>query len=102
MTVGKAFRSCNRVNANGLAVDRPPAATAPDMRVLRAMLMAGIGWSVLPDYLTREQRQAGTLREIAAPKAVPRNAFHMVWARTALRRPRVAFAREALLAALSE
>ncbi|GAJ29115.1 LysR family transcriptional regulator [Acidomonas methanolica] len=90
------------LSANDLAVDRPPVATAPDMRVLRAMLMAGIGWSVLPDYLTREQRQAGTLREIAAPKAVPRNAFHLVWARTALRHPRVAFAREALLAVLSE
>lgn len=90
------------LSANDLSVDRPPVATAPDMRVLRAMLIAGIGWSVMPDYLTQEQRQAGSLREIEAPIAVPRNAFHLVWARTALRQPRVAFARDALLAALSE
>ena len=88
------------LDANGLAVDRLPAATAPDLRVLRAMLGAGIGWSVLPGYLTRRQREDGSLVEIRAPVTVPRNAFHLVWARSTLRHPRVAFARDMLLEAL--
>ena len=89
------------LDANGLALDRLPAATAPDLRVLRAMLAAGIGWSVLPGYLTRQHRQDGMLIELRAPVTVPRNAFHLVWARSALRHPRVAFARDMLLEALS-
>lgn len=86
---------------NGLVLDRLPTATAPDLRVLRAMLSAGIGWSVLPGYLTRAERSAGALVEIPPPVVVPQNQFFMVWARTALRHPRVAFARDALADALT-
>lgn len=85
---------------NGLGLDCLPAATAPDLRVLRSMLCAGIGWSVLPGYLTREHRSAGILVEIPASVRVPRNHLYMVWVRAALRHPRVAFARDALTEAL--
>jgi DNA-binding transcriptional LysR family regulator len=88
--------------ANGL--EEPggvPVATAPDLRVLRSMIGAGLGWSVLPDYLTRAERDRGDLVELPPPKAVPENRFHLVWAKAALRHPRVAFARDRLIEALA-
>ncbi|PWC29130.1 LysR family transcriptional regulator [Teichococcus aestuarii] len=89
------------LEANDIVLERLPAVTVPDLRVLRASLCAGIGWSVLPGYLTREQRGDGSLAEIPAPREVPRNQFYLVWARAALRHPRVAFARDILLRALA-
>jgi len=68
--------------------------------VLRSGLCAGLGWTVLPGYLIRGERSACTLIEIAAPIRVPRNAYYLVWARSSLRHPRVAMARDALIAAL--
>jgi len=86
---------------NALRVDGLPAVTAPDLRVLRSMTCAGIGWSVLPGYLTRSQRADGTLVEIPAPIVVPQNQFFLVWARSSMREPRVARARDALAEALN-
>jgi DNA-binding transcriptional LysR family regulator len=63
-------------------------------------LYADLGWTVLPGYLTRSERAACTLIEIPAPIMVPLNAFYLVWARSSLRHPRVAMARDALIAAL--
>lgn len=74
-----------------------PVATAPDLRVLRALIRCGAGWSVLPDYLCRDDLAAGTMVEIPAPVRQPRNAFYLVWPQSALRHPRVAFARQELL-----
>jgi DNA-binding transcriptional LysR family regulator len=88
------------MESNGMALETLPTVTAPDLRALRAMLCAGFGWSVLPGYLTEEQRARGSLVEIPAPVAVPVNSFHLVWARAALRHPRVAFAKDILIAAL--
>lgn len=88
------------LEANGLELARQPALTAPDLRVLRSGLCAGLGWTVLPGYLTHAERAACTLVEIAAPIRVPRNTFYLVWARSSLRHPRVALARDALIAAL--
>jgi DNA-binding transcriptional LysR family regulator len=85
------------LDANGL--DTPaqlPIATAPDLRVIRAMLRAGLGWSVVPDYLLLEDLREGVLVEIPAPAATPENAFHLAWVRSALRHPRVAAARDVL------
>ena len=88
--------------ANDLAEpDGVPVATSPDLRVLRSMIHAGLGWSVLPDYLTRAERGRGDLVEIPPPRSVPENRFHLVWAKTALRHPRVAFTRDMLLEALA-
>lgn len=55
------------LEANGLELARQPALTAPDLRVLRSGLCAGLGWTVLPGYLTHAERAACTLVEIAAP-----------------------------------
>ena len=90
------------IEANGLALESLPTVTAPDLRALRTMVCSGMGWSVLPGYLTSEQRINGTLIEIPAPVAIPENSFYLVWARIALRHPRVAFAKDALAAALGD
>lgn len=88
------------LEANRIALAGQPALTAPDLRVLRSGLCAGLGWTVLPGYLTRAERADCTLVEIPAPIRVPRNTFYLVWARSSLRHPRVALARDALIAAL--
>ncbi len=90
----------NWLEANQIEVARLPALTAPDLRVLRSGLCAGLGWTVLPGYLTSAERAACTLVEIAAPVRVPTNAFYLVWAKSSLRHPRVALARDALIGAL--
>ncbi len=88
------------LEANQIELTSQPALTAPDLRVLRSGLCAGLGWTVMPGYLTRSERAACTLIEIPAPVTVPRNAYYLVWARSSLRHPRVAMARDALIAAL--
>jgi DNA-binding transcriptional LysR family regulator len=87
------------LDANGIELARLPRITAPDLRVLRSALCAGLGWSVLPGYLTRAEREAGILVEIPAPVSVPPSPFHLVWARSSLRHPRVALARSLLVEA---
>ncbi|MHC5654241.1 LysR family transcriptional regulator [Stappia sp. ICDLI1TA098] len=90
------------LSVNGLSLPgRAPAVTVADLRVLRAMLLNRVGWTVLPDYLTIEERRAGRLVVIPAPIRSPENTFHLVWEKSALRHPRVAFARDVLLRALS-
>jgi len=90
----------NWLSHNNIVVEQLPSVTAPDLRVLRTMVCAGIGWSVLPDYLTQNQRENGTLVEIPAPVSNPQNKFYLVWVRSALRHPRVAYARDMVIAAL--
>jgi DNA-binding transcriptional LysR family regulator len=90
----------NWLEANQIEVAQLPSLTAPDLRVLRSGLCAGLGWTVLPGYLTRAERTACTLVEIAAPIRVPTNAYYLVWAKSSLRHPRVALARDALIGAL--
>jgi DNA-binding transcriptional LysR family regulator len=88
------------LEVNRIALSRLPVLTVPDLRILRTGLGAELGWTVLPDYLTRVERATKSLIEIAAPIAVPTNAFYLVWAKASLRHPRVALARDALVEAL--
>jgi DNA-binding transcriptional LysR family regulator len=88
------------LTTNCIELSRLPTLTAPDLCILRAGLRAGFGWTVLPDYLVTEDRARQTLVEIAAPLSVPTNPFYLVWAKAALRHPRVAAARNALVKAL--
>ncbi len=87
------------LEANGIELARQPALTAPDLRVLRSGLCAGLGWTVLPGYLTHAERAACMLVEIPRRSGC-RATFYLVWARSSLRHPRVALARDALIAAL--
>lgn len=77
-----------------------PVVTAPDLRVLRMMLCNGAGWTVMPDYLCAASVARGTLAIIPPPLATPENRFHLAWTPSALRQPRVAFARTLLIEAL--
>lgn len=89
------------LGANAITLDRLPVLTVPDLRTLTNAVVAGMGWSVLPDYLVRASLASGQLARIAAPCETPRNAFCLVWARASLRHPRIARARELLLAAFA-
>jgi DNA-binding transcriptional LysR family regulator len=83
---------------NGIALpEASPAFTAPDLRMLRALVSEGAGWTVLPDYLCEDALRARRLAVLPAPVASPVNPLNLVWARSALRHPRIAFARKTLL-----
>ncbi|WP_029056919.1 LysR family transcriptional regulator [Stappia stellulata] len=85
---------------NGIALpDVSPAYTAPDLRLLRGLVSEGAGWTVLPDYLCTDALRAKRLVARAAPVSTPVNPLNLVWARSALRHPRIAFARKTLLQA---
>ncbi|MCJ2183261.1 LysR family transcriptional regulator [Novosphingobium sp. 1949] len=78
-----------------------PALICEDLRGLRAIVMQGFGWSVLPDYLCVAQLAHGELVEIRAPIAPPANRYFLVASPTALREPRVVVARNAIRAMLT-
>lgn len=81
--------------------DVQPAVTAPDLRIMRSLAASGAGWTVLPDYLCQKALQDGTLMQIAPKKPVPQNAIYLVWAKSALRHPRIAFAQQSLITSLT-
>lgn len=74
-----------------------PSITAPDLRLLRALVEKGAGWSVIPDYLCADGLASGNMVQVEAPVVQPQNPFHLAWAKSALRHPRVAYARGVLL-----
>lgn len=82
--------------------ERGPAVTVPDLRVLRSLVLSGTGWTVLPNYLCRTDIDTGHLAEIPAPVARPTNDLRLVWAKGALRHPRIAYTRDLLLGALHQ
>ena len=94
------IRDWCRVNAIDLE-EISPAMTAPDIRLLRAMVEADIGWTVMPDYLCERAIKSGTLKIIDAPISDPTNDFFLTWVKASLRHSRVAFTRNTLLEALN-
>lgn len=74
-----------------------PAMIGQDLRTLRNLLVKGVGWSVLPHYLCQQQMARGELAEIPSPLGRTRISYYLLWAHSALRQPRVAHARQALL-----
>lgn len=89
------------IAANGLSLDgRRPVVSVPDLRVLRSLVLSGAGWTVLPDYLCKSDIEADRLAETPAHAKRPGNGLRLVWAKGALRHPRIAYARDLLLVAL--
>ena len=82
--------------SNDLSLSVVPSVTVADFRILRALVKAGLGWSVLPDYLAT----GDGIAEIVAPITTPVNDLNLVWARSSLRHPRISLARGMLLDAL--
>ncbi|MEB0047541.1 MULTISPECIES: LysR family transcriptional regulator [unclassified Pseudomonas] len=74
-----------------------PAMVGQDLRTLRTLLIDGFGWSTLPAYLCRPHIERGELREVPAPVGHSSRDYHLIWTPSALRQPRVAHARQALL-----
>jgi DNA-binding transcriptional LysR family regulator len=74
----------------------PAVAVVPDLRAVRGLAEAGAGWSVLPDYLCSAGLRQGRLVQLGPPGPV--NPLYLVWSKSALRHPRVAFVRSSLLA----
>lgn len=74
----------------------------PDLRVLRSLVLSGAGWTILPDYFCQTDTDIGHLAEIFALVARPTNDLRLVWAKGALRHPRIAYMRDLLLGALHQ
>lgn len=74
-----------------------PAAVGQDLRALRSLLCKGFGWSVLPEYLCVDQLKRGELVEIPAPVSHTEIVYTLVWLPSALRQPRIAYARKGLV-----
>lgn len=77
--------------------ERSAAVIVPDLRMLLKFVEAGVGWSVLPDYLVADSLARGQLIRPFPDLVEPENALHLVWAKGGLRHPRVAHARALLL-----
>jgi DNA-binding transcriptional LysR family regulator len=68
----------------------------PDIRAISTIIKAGIGYSVLPDYLCKESIAKGEL--IPLGPLGPENDIYLVWKKGALRNPRVDFAKDVIMA----
>ncbi|GLW59331.1 LysR family transcriptional regulator [Kitasatospora phosalacinea] len=75
------------------------AVTVPDLRAVRAALVAGAGWSVLPAYLCRDELASGALVPLLLPDDPPINTAYLVHRPEAAPNPHLATVREHLLAA---
>ncbi len=80
----------------GARCEATPRVVVPDLRSVGAVCAAVPSWTVLPDYLAQPYLDSGRLVLLQPEKEVT-NPFFLVWRRTALRTPRVAFAKETLL-----
>lgn len=72
-------------------------ATAPDLRLLRNLIVSGFGWSVLPRYLVARELGLGDIASVEGPKGNPQIDYSIFWLKSALRSPRIAMARKMIL-----
>ncbi|WP_088213119.1 LysR family transcriptional regulator [Shewanella sp. Shew256] len=93
-----AWLSANRIDASNLI----PAMVGQDLRAHRNLLVQGIGWSVLPQFLCQKQLNSGELMLIPPPRTQTEIIYNLIWLPSALRQPRVAHARSALLGRLQD
>lgn len=91
----------NWMEKNGIAAPgNLPAAVGQDLRALRSLLTKGFGWTVLPEYLCREQLKRGELMAISAPVSNTTIVYNLIWMPASMRQPRVAWAKKVLLSEL--
>ncbi|HQQ70427.1 MAG TPA: LysR family transcriptional regulator [Alicycliphilus sp.] len=76
--------------------------TVPDLRVIRELVVAGQGWSVLPDYQCTEALAHGHLVTLTPQQHTPTNALYLVWNKHHLRTPRLTHARDLLWQSLRQ
>lgn len=82
------------------AVHPVPGVLSQDLRALRSIVCSGFGWSVLPAYMCSAAIARGELHELSAPNGAAHLPYYMIWSPAALRHPRIAHARQALIWAL--
>ncbi len=88
---------------NGIRVETiVPTVVSQDLRAQRKLLSRGFGWSVMPEFLCKDQIRTGELVEIPSPVGTPEIQYFLIWLPSALRQVRVAHARQTLLAQLRE
>jgi DNA-binding transcriptional LysR family regulator len=68
----------------------------PDLRAIKQLLIAGHGWSVLPDYHCEEELRTGKLIAINNKIEAPETQLYLVWNR-GVPKPNISFVREYLL-----
>ncbi len=71
--------------------------TLPDLRIVRSLVSLGQGYTVLPQYLCKQQLQNGSFALLHKPEQPPTNNLYLVWNKGSLRHPRVVFARDRLV-----
>jgi len=71
------------------------AAICPDIRAIAGIVKAGIGYSVLPDYLCRQAIKDGELLQLGP--VGPENYIYLLWRKGALKHPRISYAKDILL-----
>lgn len=74
----------------------PVIARCADLRALAALVQAGVGYTVLPDYLCRAALARGEMIQLGP--AGPENLLYLVWRKGALQQPRLAYCRDLLMA----
>ncbi|QEI08871.1 LysR family transcriptional regulator [Pigmentiphaga aceris] len=79
-----------------------PALIGQDLRTLRSLLTTGFGWTALPQYLCAGAIARGELMEITPPVARTSLSYHLIWSAGALRKTRVAHARQTILWSLGK
>ncbi|CAB3774956.1 LysR family transcriptional regulator [Paraburkholderia humisilvae] len=70
------------------------AFTVPDLRIVEKLVIAGHGWTVLPDYLCANALASGTLVAISPRHTAPTNDLFLAWNKMAMRNPRIAYVRD--------
>lgn len=81
----------------GVAPELQAAVTVPDLRIVDRLAAAGVGWTVLPDYLAADALRRGALVSVGEAERAPVNILFLVWNKGAVRQPRIVFARDHLL-----
>lgn len=79
-----------------------PAMVGQDLRGQRSLLCQGFGWAVMPEFLCQTQITAGQLERIHPPLGNTEIRYHLIWLASALRKPRLAHARQVLLREFSK
>lgn len=83
----------NRIEAPDLI----PAMVGQDLRAHRSLLIRGVGWSVMPQFLCERELESGELQMIPPPKAHSMINYYLIWLPSALRQPRIAHAQQTLV-----
>lgn len=78
-----------------------PAVVGKDLRGQRSLLCKGFGWTAMPGFLCRTEITQGKLSQLLAPVSNTEIRYSLIWLPSALRKPRLAHARQTLLQILN-